>query len=94
MDVWHNSKNWYIRGASKELNETPGYAMSIYFEQTFLWDKFKQAHDLTKAILRRQLLTATTPFSDLYKEVSEILNGTLKIDKVVYKQDADGYWHP
>ena len=94
LDVWHNSKTWYIRGASQELNETPGYAMSVYFEHTFLWDKFQQAHNLTKQILRRQLLTATTPFSNLYKEVSEILNGKLKIDKVLYKQDEQGNWRP
>lgn len=94
MDVWHNSNDWYIRGASNELNETPGYAMSVYFEQTFLWDKFKQAHDLTKQILRRQLLSATTPFGNLYKEVSEILNGVLEINKVQYSQDENGHWHP
>ena len=94
LDMWYNSGNqWRIKTASDEMNSIPGYAMSIYFEHTFLWDKFTQAHNLTKQILRRQILTATTPFEQLFANVSERLNGTLTYDKPLYKQDADGNWN-
>lgn len=93
LDMWYNSgSQWRIKNASDEMNSIPGYAMSIYFEHTFLWDKFTQAHNLTKQILRRQLLTATTPFEQLFSNVSERLNGTLTYDKPLYKENEDGVW--
>lgn len=92
---YQGNSRWQIKGASPELNSTPGYALKIYFEHTYLENKFYTAHLMTVQMLRRQLLSATTPYKKIFDGVGRLLNGESTLHKIQYIKDPNtGRWVP
>jgi hypothetical protein len=67
----------------------------VYFENTYLENKFYTAHLMTVQMLRRQLLSATTPYRKIFDGVGRLLNGESVLHKVQYEKDPNtGKWVP